>query len=191
VIIHRTGSIVATAPVPNANAVTVDQRYGTIYVATTDGRVQAFDSSGTAKWQTNFGDHIFTGVDVWGAKTVSAVGSGRAGTEQKIGLHFTGSKGKSYAAAVSFGCSPAIIVPGPRSIHLRADQLFFITLGVNIPGLTHGFVGVLDGNGYAMARFTIPKEMPPGLRVYFSAVALNPSYPGGLDVANSAVFKVW
>jgi hypothetical protein len=109
-----------------------------------------------------------------------------------IGLRFNRSHGKQYVCALSLGIRPAITVAGPRYVNLVPDALFSLTAGRDIPGFTRGFIGVTSSrDGHATARFTIPRIAPIGLRVYFSALALNPALPGSVDLANTEVIKVW
>ena len=192
-MVNRNGTVMKHTAIQNANAVTVDEKTGHVYVATTDGVVLCTDMWGNERWRKGFGTHrCFSGIDIWGDQTVSPVASGERGTEQRMGLRFNSSKNKQYVCVLSLGYRPAIKVAGPRYFNLVPDFLFSITGGRDIPGLTRGFLGFTNSStGTALARFTIPKSTPIGLKIYFAAVALNPAFPQSIDLANTVVVKVW
>jgi hypothetical protein len=48
-----------------------------------------------------------------------------------------------------------------------------------------GFSGTLSPLGTATGTIAIPNGVPPGIRIFTSAVAVNVGFPSGLDTANT------
>ena len=186
-LLHRsTGATLASSPGP-AQALAIDQItshvfYGSSGVAT--NRIIEIDATGAtvrtlplpSPWKAN-------GLAIWGSRKATGNGSGAPGSTFAATLSFPSSPNRVYCAAVSFsGLRPGIPFAG-GTIHVVPDALFFLTACGRLPGLTTGFAGVLDATGAATARWTILPGVPRGIRYRFSASALNPTMPGGIDTA--------
>lgn len=135
----------------------------------------------TAIRTTRVNDGIY-GLDYYGNRGVTGTGSARAGTSYtlQISLPAAGA-GRAYVAALSLGGHrPGIPLADGRTIDLVADALFFLTATRgDIPGMTAGLRGVLGPRGRAQATLLIPAALPP-IRVWATAVALDPAAPSGL-----------
>jgi hypothetical protein len=131
-------------------------------------------------------------LELYGSLPVSGIGSAARGTKYELRLGFPGVRGLSYGAALSLGgIRPGIPLPGGRRLALAADALFRLTAAHgDIPGITTGLRGTLDGAGRAKAMITIPPGIPPGTRIFASAVVLDRNAPGGLHVGNAWAFEV-
>jgi hypothetical protein len=126
-----------------------------------------------------------TSAELYGSRKVSGLGNFAAGSVYTVNFSFPASSGFSYVAAMSLGLRPAVItLPDGRSVNLAFDPLLVLSVG-GIPGITTGFSGVLDANGRATGTITLPAGFPRGVRLFIGAVAVNPSFPSGLDTANS------
>jgi hypothetical protein len=90
-------------------------------------------------------------------------------------------------AALSLGLRPGIGLSDGRTVHLAVDPLLLLSLG-GLPGITTGFAGVLDAAGRAAGTITLPPGFPPGVRIFVSAVAVNPALSLGLDTGSSVGF---
>jgi hypothetical protein len=191
-ILDRFGRVTKQVAISGATAVTVDEQNSDICVATGFGEVMCTTYYGSVRWTRDFGDQRFTGIDVWGDQGVTLEASGRRGYEQKVTLGFPQSTSKPYACALSLGIRPGLPFAGSRYLNLAPDGLFCLTAGRDIPGFTRGFAGTTSASwGQAEARFTLPKTVPIGTRIYFAAAAMNPAFPGSVDLSNTEVVKVW
>ncbi len=135
---------------------------------------------------------VFRSIAIYGSHKLVGSGSARPGTTYSLRLSMPGSAGRPYRAAMSLsGLRPAIPLPGRRTINLAIDALARVTIGNgDIPGVTQGLRGRLDANGSATIAVKLPASAPVGLRLFVAAVAENPAFPGGIDVAPSAAFSV-
>jgi hypothetical protein len=131
-------------------------------------------------------------LEVYGSRPISGVGSAARGTTYRLEFGFPGAAGLNYAAALSLGgIQPAIGLPDGRRIALALDPLFVLTATLgDIPGLTRGLRGTLSATGQATATVAVPKGLPAGLRVFASAVVLDPRAPLGLRTGNTWSFEV-
>jgi hypothetical protein len=125
-----------------------------------------------------------TGVELYGSRKVSGLGTFAAGRPYTVSFSFPRSAGRPYVAALSTGLRPGLALPDGRTINLAPDALLARSLG-GLPGITTGFAGILDAGGRAAGTITPPAGFPAGVRLFVSAVALNPAFPGGLDTANT------
>jgi hypothetical protein len=177
-----------------ANGVKCDDETGNLLVAglannaALPARVGVMTRTGTIVTQyiiANPAGFNPTSAEIYGSRKVSGLGNFAAGSVYTVNFSFPASSGFSYVAAMSLGLRPAVItLPDGRSVNLAFDPLLILSLG-GIPGITTGFSGILDANGNATGTVTLPPGFPAGVRVYISAVAVNPSFPSGLDTANS------
>lgn len=190
-IIDKTGTTVTSFSLPHDHAVKVDDEAGTLHAAGFNG---AGEYSMTGVAIKTFGPHSpmrWTSLDVYGSRKVSGSGPGMAGTTYTLHFSFPLSgPGATYIGALSLaGQHPGIQVPGGRRINLVPDNLTFLMLRLgNLPGLTSGFLGTLGVNASALALIHLPRFVPPGIRIFATAVAVNMGMPGKLDVADTWAF---
>jgi hypothetical protein len=108
-------------------------------------------------------------VEALGSRSLWATGPWSVGSVGCLNLN----PGQAYAhhayrIALSFSHRPGLNL-GCMRLHLAPDSLFFLTANGDVPGLTRGFSGILDGRGRAVVspRITIPNApWLRGLRVY-------------------------
>jgi len=126
-----------------------------------------------------------SGLVIWGTRTIAGSGSVTPGSTCNVTLSFPRSPRAPYAAAVSL----AGLRPGPKlpygALHIAPDALFWTTLGRDIPGLTHGFSGLLDHRGRGALWFRVPEAVPRGTVFTLAAAAINPARPLALDWGRS------
>jgi hypothetical protein len=86
---------------------------------------------------------------------------------------------------MSTGLRPGIALPDGRTVNLDfTSPLFLLSIG-GLPGVNTGFSGTLSPLGTATGTIAIPNGVPPGIRIFTSAVAVNVGFPSGLDTANT------
>jgi len=166
------------------------------------GNVHVLDGAGNVTERTRQGAVVrttrlpvrvdFFSLEVYGSRPISGVGSAARGTTYRLELGFPGAGGLTYAAALSLGgIRPGIGLPDGRRIALAVDPLFVLTAaGGDIPGLTLGLRGTLSATGQATATIAVPLWLPAGLRIFASAVVLDPRAPLGLRTGNTWSFEV-
>lgn len=176
----------AQLPVPHINALAVDHVGDVVWAANTAGEVYKL-VGGVVVDVKNFGSFAFTGMDVFGRDKIR-VEKAEASRTVKLRLAFPQSASRGYCVALSFGMRPGIGFSQNRRVNLQADDLFFLTACKNIPTLTKDFVGLLDASGHGTAEVTIPAGLPP-VTFYASAVATNPAFPDGLELAGTVVIE--
>ncbi len=179
----------------NANAVKVDDETGNLFVCTSGGypygRLGLLSPTGAVLRSFSYLTINPTGLEIYGSRKVSGSGSTTAGSTYTIRFAFPSSPGAPYLAALSLsGLRPGFLLPDGRRINLDSnDPLVYATLGTDIPGVTTGFSGTLDGTGRWTATILVPPGTPPNVRVFVSAVALNAGMSLGLDTANTWAFS--
>jgi len=170
------------------NCVTVNQKTGQVFAATSQGRVNEYTYGGKYIRYRSYGtSYLFTGIDVWGDQNVSVSASTSRKTVQ-VYLKFARSPGMPYVVALSFAPRPGLPLTTNTWLNLNPDALFFLTLGGKLPYFTHRFAGKLSSSGYSGAYFVMPYS---GARVYVSAAAINPAFPAGIDIGNVEVVNNW
>lgn len=177
--------------IANAGAVAVHPWTGEHLVGTYDGRVLRVAPDGTITSTRSYGaGYAFRDIAVWGSRNLSAVATGQRAVTITIDLRFPRSSARSYCVAMSLANRPGIALPDGRTLSLAPDALFFTTVCRDLPGLTQGFLGILDRAGIATARVTVPSTIPSGIRFYIGAAAVNPSLPTSLDISNVEVVRL-
>jgi hypothetical protein len=181
------GGVVTTiaSPVGSNNAAKVDDETGEILVVNSASTLTHLTAGGTVIQSRNYGgSRNFSGVELYASRKVAGSGTLSGGSVYTVSFSFPRSGGQNYVAAMSLSQRPGIPLPDGRIINLAIDPLFVLSLG-GIPGITTGFAGVLDGAGGASGTIALPAGFPAGLRVFISAVAVNPSLPSGLETGNT------
>jgi hypothetical protein len=177
------GEVTTIATIPNVNALKVHDETGNLAVAG-GADVSILTSAGVVVGTRTIDGYSLTGVEIDGSRKVSGSGTFAAGQVYTIRFSFPLSPCASYVAALSGSLRPGLALADGRTIHLAADPFFLMSVG-GLPGLTTGFAGTLDTSGRAAGALTPPAWWPAGIRLYVSAVAVNPALPNGLDTANS------
>jgi len=173
------------SPAGSSNGVKVDDETGEILVVNTGGTLTHLTPSGTVIQSRAYpGGRNLSGVELYASRKVSGSGSFAGGSTYNVNFSFPRSGGLSYVAAMSLSQRPGIPLPDGRVINLAIDPLLVLSIG-GIPGITTGFAGVLDGSGRATGTVTLPSGFPAGLRVFISAVAVNPALPSGFETGNT------
>jgi hypothetical protein len=130
-----------------------------------------------------------TGVEIHGSRKVSGSGAATPGSTYTIRFSFPASPNAVYRGLMSFGERPGIpLNDGTRRVVSLdfTSPLFGLTLtSGGIPGITTGFLGNLDGSGQATGTIAIPSILPPGVRMFVSAFAVNGAMPFGIETANT------
>jgi len=165
------------------NALKVHDESGNLVVAG-GADVSILTSGGTVVGTRTITGFSFTGIEIDGSRKVSGSGVLAGGQVYAVRFSFPLSPCATYVAALSGSLRPGIPLADGRTIHLAIDPLFLLSLG-GLPGFTTGFSGTLDASGGADGAILPPPGFPAGIRLYVSAVALNPALPAGLDTANS------
>jgi len=192
----------------------LDRQFGTVRSFTTPaqnwslrlspetGHVHVLDGNSTVTEWTARGVVVRTtrlpvradlfSLEVYGSRPISGVGSAARGTTYQLRIGFPGAAGLAYAAALSLGgIQPGIGLPDGRRIALAVDPLVLLTATLgDIPGLTRGLRGTLSATGQATATIAVPNGLPSGLRVFATAVVLDPRAPVGLRIGNAWAFEV-
>jgi len=194
-IIRSTGSIRYSCRISYANAVTVNNRTGAIFVATYLNRqiVELTPSASIVRTRAyNTPSNLqFTGIDIWADRTVHAFTSGERGARVDVILRFPASPDKPYAVALSMKQRPGIAFGAKNVLNLTLDPVFLLTAAGGLPYWTTGFSGTTySGSGLAFAGFTIPWGLPAGSCIYVGAAAINSSAPNNLDVGNVVAIQV-
>lgn len=198
--IERTGVVTTIGTFGGANGCKVDEETGNLVVCALS-RVAEVRPDGTVNPSR---DHTqpptpvsynFTSVEIYGSRKLSGFGSGKPGTTYSLLLSFPRSPNQPYVVTCGLsGFRPGVPLPDGRRVNLRFDVLANLVLASGgIPGLFRDFVGMLDGTGKPVGNaptIAIPANAPPGLRLYLAAVAVNPGFPGRLDVANSWAMSI-
>ena len=86
--------------------------------------------------------------------------------------------GAAYALALAAGNTGFPL--GSRWVPLDPDPLFAATLGVSIPTLSGGFLGVLDAGGEAAATLTNPLPALAGVRIWAGGFTFDATAPFGV-----------
>jgi len=174
-ILRPSGTTLTTLHLQNARAVTVDEKRGDVWMASTDGIVVQTDAIGTVKSTGRYVVSTATGLDVSEDQNVSLQATGELGSWAQVVLTFRRYLGWRYICALSLGQRPGIPFPGGRVLNLYPDWLFMLTVHDLLPGLTADLHGVLHPlTGQAFPKFLIPRGFPVGLRIYVGAVAWKP-----------------
>ena len=134
-----------------------------------------------------------TSVLIHGNRSLST--SGKAAPGSIFNFHLStrrpGDRGKVFTLTLSLASRPPLKLPDGRSLDLHLDFLAFnVLLGNLAPFLGGGSnIGILDGNGNASARLTLPTYFPSGtgLRLFTAFVVLDPSTPAGFGTLSNTV----
>jgi hypothetical protein len=180
--VTRGGSVAPFAGPLAANELRIDPENGNVLVGGLD-QLTLLSPAGAVITTRTPPPLFVTGVELFGSREVSGAGSLRSGSSYRVDFAFPGSPNSSYVAALSLAPRPGFPLPDGRVIPLALDPLFVLSLG-GLPGITTGFAGRLDAQGRAQGTIALPPGFPAGVRVFASAVALNPALPSGLDTAN-------
>jgi hypothetical protein len=170
-----------------ANALKVDDETGNLLIAGQNAIAHVTPGGGLI---TSLGGMPFnaTGVETYGSRKVAGHGPATAGSTYTVQFAFPRSANQVYYAAMSTGLRPGVSLPDGRVINLDiTSPLFPISIG-GLPGITTGFSGFLNPGGQATGTIAIPPTFPAGIRIFVSALALNPFLPLGLDTANTIGF---
>lgn len=165
---------------------------GNVHILDGNSTVIEWSPAGKAVRTTKMPVRVdFFSLEVYGSRPVSGTGSAVRTTVYDLWIGFPGLPGLPYAAALSLGgIRPGIPFPGGRRLALAADALFLLTAEHgDIPGITKGLRGTLSATGQAKVSISIPRWMPPFTRIFASAVALDPTAPGGLHIGNVWSFE--
>jgi len=186
-ILRPSGTTLTTIHLQNARAVTVDEKRGDVWMASTDGIVVQTDAVGTIKSTARYVISPVSGLDIAEDQNVSLQATGEVGNWAQVTLTFRRHLGWRYICALSLGQRPGIPFPGGRVLNLYPDWLFMLTVYDLLPGLTADLHGVIHPlTGQAFPRFLIPRGFPIGLRIYVGAVAWKPGVStvevGNVDV---------
>ena len=185
--VTATGSTRSSYPLTNVNCVTVNQKTGQVFAATTKGMVYEFTYSGSYVRRVSYGsNYLFSGIDVWEDQNVSTLVSVTQ-KQVQVALKFVQSPGRPFIVAISFASYPGLMLTANHWLNLNLDPLFFLTVGGGLPYFTSNFSGTLDGTGRAFAYFMMPVFGTP---VYVCAAVVNPAFPIGLDISNVEVVDV-
>lgn len=193
-IVRRDGSVALTLDIPYIRAVTFDQRRNRVFAASRAsnlGRIYEMTPLGVVLAVRTFtASHDWRGIDVYGDKQVSVSTTGGRGQEVTVRLNFSESPSAYYSAAIASGIGNTLRIAGNHQ-HIALDTLFFLTAGGGLPLFTRNFSGFLDANGVGSAYFTLPNGPTRGIPLYVTASAFNPAKPGGIDLGNTEVVKIY
>jgi hypothetical protein len=186
--VSSTGSIRRSIKLPAPNCVTVCQKTGRVFTATSRGRVYGYTYAGASLGYRYYGvNRTFTGIDCYQDENVTTTTYTTSKTV-RVHLRFWDSPGRQYFVALSLSPRNGIRLSTDNWINVRPDTLFFMTVGGGLHYFTSRFVGTLSSSGYGYAYFVMPYTGTP---IYVTAVAVNPTKPDGLDVGNTAVVDSW
>jgi hypothetical protein len=162
-----------------------DPETGRLLVAGDTGQLALLAADGTVIARHSFPGYMIRGAEFYGTRKVSGAGRATPGADYPLSFSFPGSPGRPYLAVLSTGLRPGITLPDGRTIQIDVTSpIFALSLG-GLPGITTGFAGTLDGSGRASATVRVLAGLPAGTRFFATAVALNPTSPSGVDIANT------
>jgi len=185
------GVVMWTAPFPGASGardVKVSPEIGQI-LACGGQDFRIYSAAGAPLLALAWGGHDFKCVEEYQTRKVAGRGNSAAGGNYFANFNFPRSPGQVYRGLMSFSMRPGLPAGGGRTLNLANDALFAaVNAGALDGSVLAGRLGILDGNGHGVMRITLPAAMPAGLRLYVSAVAINPAMPGGIDLGNTTGF---
>lgn len=171
---RASGQALSTLSQAGGALVTVDQTTGNLITWTPTNVVIRDRTGAPLRSFGAFPSHQFNQVTVVGSRPLGGRGSAKAGGTFGIDVSFANFPGAFYALGASFaGPRPGIDIANVGRLHLAPDALFALTAGQNIPGITTGFAGTLDQDGFATASIRFPNGTPSGTRLTVAGVVLN------------------
>jgi len=190
--VHPAGSVtpVSLSFPGGANVVKVDDETGDLLVGGRNTQAVLSPAGAIRTTRVLPPDVSITGVEVYGSRKVSGRGSAAGDSLYHLSLSFPSSPFAPYLVVMSTALRPGIPLGDGTGRVIRIDPtspIFRLSLG-GIPGITEGFVGNLDQDGRADPRVWIPPGTPAGLRLFFTAVVVNPAFPAGVETANTWAF---
>lgn len=169
------------------NCVTVDQKNARVFGGCANGLIYEWTHTGSYRRSIATGMGNISGIDIWQDQNVTV--QTLTNRLARVQLKFWDSPGRSYYVGLATHSVPGINLGAPGWVNLKPDPLLFLTVGGGAVNFTYRFTGVLSSSGYATSIYFVLPYTP--VRVYVSAVAVNPSKPGGLDVGNVEVVDAW
>lgn len=162
-----------------ANAVRIDPETGNILVAG-QSLIRLLAPSGALlrSWPLPAGAAV-TGLEFSGSRKVSGHGPATAGSSYTLDYSFPGAANGFYIGLFALSMRPGL--------PLNDGTGRVVSLGANT--LLTAFSGSLDANGRASRALAIPPGLPADVRIFASAVVLDPSAPSGVLTANTFGFS--
>ncbi len=191
-IVNRVGGTVTTISRAGSSVAYVDDITGHTFIAG-GSTITEYDPNYQVV-RSHFPPSIgsVTGMTMFGSQVLAPAtnASSAGGNNYRVVGYFPDSKNANYVCAMSFsGMRPGFDVASTRRINIVPDAVFFATFN-GLPLFTKNFRGTTSSVGFFFAEFllpVVPSSTPP---VTFTAVAINPSKPGGLDIASSWTVKI-
>jgi len=189
--VDRSGRPTSVVSTQNIRAFSIDPETGHLHCLVGYSLVTEYSPQGKAIRTFNSGGN-WDCIELYGSREICGRGTAHPGSTYTLDLSFPAAgAGKTYVAALSLsGLRPGISLADGRRINIVPDALFFQTLKGDIPGVTQGISGRLGAGGAATVILTLPRGIPPGVRIRATAVALDGASPLGLDTANTWSFSV-
>lgn len=161
-----------------------------LYAGDGNGRIHAFDRNGTAVGTTAPGARP-NAIALDRSRNLATQAAGTPG-DYGLRVSFPTQAGNPFVAVCGLsGFSPGIPLADGRVIPINVDAATLASLGGALAPLFAGNVGRLDARGAAVATLRVGAlaRLAPGLRIWFAAVALDPTAPLGIaDVSAPLVF---
>lgn len=122
--------------------------------------------------------------------TVHGSGSARVGGTTTFNLSAPAAANKPYQVASAFSTGP--IPVGGRSMDLRPDALFSLSVGGALPNTFFGYAGNLDGSGNGTAQLRIPPVAAiVGNPIHTAFVTIDAGSPNNLQtISNTWSFTI-
>lgn len=191
-IVNRVGGTVTSIGHAGRSAVWIDDITGHMFIAGSN-QITEYDTNYVVQRTiANAALGSITGLTMFGSRKLAPATNNPStgGSSYRVVGYFRESRNAGYVCALSFGGMRAgLNVTPTRRINIVPDSLFFVTLD-GLPFFTKNFTGVTSGIGFFAADFILPFAPASAPPLTFAAVAINPTKPGGLDVAASWTVKI-
>ncbi|MBK8975618.1 MAG: PD40 domain-containing protein [Planctomycetes bacterium] len=113
--------------------------------------------------------------------------NGVAATNSTMGLFYRDSTSPFAPYALALSAGNAGFALGTRTVPLDADPIFFSTLAISIPGLSTGFLGLLDGNGESTGTLRNPVAAAAGIHLWCGGFSIDPLFPFNVKTISNSI----
>jgi hypothetical protein len=161
-----------------------------IHLGLTGGLIQRVSRTGTSLGAVgNSGSNAFGVVFDKSRNLASELVA--APDHWNVRISFPGDAGRAYALAFSFsGYTPGLPLPDGRVVPLVLDTLALLTAQGPVPPFLTGNVGVLNASGSAVAVLNLNALPVKGIRLWATALSIDPAAPLGIGQISAPLLFV-